>query len=393
MGINHLEQYRQQFPALANKTYFNYGGQGPMPWVALEAIREAHEQIQSRGPFTGATNEWLNQETVQTRQTIATELTVPTDTITLTENVSIGCNIILWGIDWNAGDHILLTDCEHPSVVATVQEIQNRVFVEVSVCPLRDAVDREDPIAIIREYLQPNTRLVCLSHVLWNTGQVLPLTEIVTACHSVNALVLVDAAQSVGLLPLDLTATKVDFYAFTGHKWWCGPAGLGGLYVRPDRLETLRPTFMGWRGITSTPMGDPMGWQRGGVRFEVATSDYALYAGLRAAIAVHQSWGSAQDRYQRILALSRYLWQQLRQSPGITCLRQHPPDSGLISFQLAGYEQKPYGQLHNQVVKWLESETLMVRTLRNPDCIRACVHYFTTEAEIDRLVAALSAHR
>jgi L-cysteine/cystine lyase len=80
----------------------------------------------------------------------------------------------------------------------------------------------------------------------------------------------------------------IDFYAFTGHKWWCGPAGLGGLYVRPEAMEYLAPTFIGWRSITTDAAAHPTGWKPNGQRFEVATSNYPLLAGLRAAIA-HQT--------------------------------------------------------------------------------------------------------
>jgi L-cysteine/cystine lyase len=230
-----------------------------------------------------------------------------------------------------------------------------------------------------------------LSHILWNTGQVLPLGEIVAACHAYPTQqypvqVLVDAAQSVGVLPLDLAALAVDFYAFTGHKWWCGPAGVGGLYVRPEALETLQPTFIGWRGITTDAHGQPAGWERGGKRFEVATSDYALYPALRVAIATQAEWGSMAERFQRIQALSAYLWQALKEFPAIHCLRATPPESGLVSFQLV---DQALGRSHRQLAQFLESQGLMVRTILNPDCVRACVHYLTLESEIDRLVAGV----
>jgi L-cysteine/cystine lyase len=194
---------------------------------------------------------------------------------------------------------------------------------------------------------------------------------------------LVDAAQSVGVLPLNLVELDVDFYAFTGHKWWCGPAGLGGLYVRSELLEDLRPTYVGWRGVTRNSAGYPTGYQPDGRRFEVATSDCALYAGLQAAIATHHLWGTAEQRYQRIKTVSQYLWEQLSKIPSVTCLRTTPPESGLVSFQID--RSNPAS-----VVQSLESQGFLLRTILDPVCIRACVHYFTLESEIDRLVAALS---
>jgi len=382
-----LETYRQQFPALQNKAYFNYGGQGPMPRSAIAAVQQSFEQIQSLGPFSGAMNAWVMEETERTRAAIAQELGVSPETISLTEDVTVGCNIALWGMDWRIGDHILLSDCEHPGIIAAVEEIQRRFGVESSVCPLQDTLNQGDPVSVVARSLQPNTRLVVLSHILWNTGQVLPLAEIVAACHSYSYAhpirVLVDAAQSVGVLPLHLTETGADFYAFTGHKWWCGPEGLGGLYVRPEVRDSLAPTFIGWRGITMDHTGKPMGWKPDGRRYEVATSAYPLYAGLRAAIALHPQMGTPEERYQRIQHLSHLLWQQLSAVPGVHCLHTTPPQSGLVPFQLPG-------KSHAQLVQCLESQGLMLRTLHHPDCVRACVHYLTLESEIARLVGAIA---
>ncbi len=363
-----------------------------MPRRAIEAIIDTYEYIQQTGPFSLQVNTWIQQKVAAMRKAIADELGVPPETITLTENVTAGCNIALWGIDWQAGDHILITDCEHPGVIAIVGEIARRFGVEVSTCPMMATLNQGDPVAVICEHLQPNTRLVVLSHLLWNTGQVLPLAEIVEVCHNYSqsakpVQVLVDAAQSVGSLPLNLTELGADFYAFTGHKWLCGPAGVGGLYVRPEALVNLNPTFIGWRSVNKDDKGKPIGWKEDGRRFEVATSAYPLYEGLRAAIATHQQWGTDRERYQQICQLSQSLWQSLSQLEGINCLKTSPPEAGLVSFQVAGNTP------HQKLVESLEQQGFLLRTIADPDCIRACVHYFTLPAEIDHLVEAIKMAR
>jgi L-cysteine/cystine lyase len=379
-----LDQHREQFPALGNKIYFNYGGQGPMSQRVLDTISQAQTHIQNIGPFSTEVGNWINHETQATREAIASELNVPAQTITFTENVTVGCNIGLWGIDWRAGDHILLSDCEHPGVIATTQEIARRFAVEVSVCPLKATLNQGDPVEAIAQHLRPNTRLVIISHVLWNTGQVLPLDKIVEVCRNNNSLLLVDAAQSVGALPLNLTALGVDFYAFTGHKWLCGPAGVGGLYVRPEARDSLNPTFIGLRGVIVNSEAKPVNWHPDGRRYEVATSGFPLYAGLKEAIAVHNQWGTAQERYQQILHNSQYLWQSLAALPDIKCLRTSPPDSGIVSFQLTN---QPQANL--KLVQFLESQKILLRTIADPICIRASVHYLTLESESDQLVEAI----
>jgi len=392
-----IELHRKQFPALANKNYFNYGGQGPMPQAAIDALNKSQEYIQLHGPFSTQVNNWITQEIEQTRQAIASELNAPPETITITEDVTVGCNIAMWGIDWQAGDHLLLSDGEHPGVIATAQEIGRRFGIEISTCPLVATLNAGNPVDVIAQHLRSNTRLVVLSHILWNTGQVLPLAEIVQLCRqhqgSRPVQILVDAAQSVGLLPLNLTELGADFYAFTGHKWWCGPAGVGGLYVRPEALAgtdscpPLQPTFIGWRSVVIDQTGKPRGWQPDGRRYEVATSAFSQYAGLRAAIATHQQWGTPEERYQQICQLSHYLWQRLNQLSDIVCLRTAPPQAGLVSFQLKNCQGGSSN--HRQLVQFLETQGLMTRTLVDPDCVRACVHYFTLPSEIDQLVEGI----
>ncbi len=383
--MQNLEQYRSQFPSLKQKAYFNYGGQGPMPQAAIEAIATCYQEIQNLGPFSNAANRWITQAGDQTRAAIAGELNVPSSTITLTEDVSVGCNIGLWGIDWKKGDRLILTDCEHPGIIAAAQEIQRRFQVEIIVCPIQQTLNQGNPVEIIANAVNNQTRLVIISHLLWNTGQVLPQGEISKACKQINpdVKILVDAAQSVGSLALNLIADQIDFYAFTGHKWWCGPEGLGGLYVSSEARASLAPTFIGWRGIVSDTSGYPTGFKDDGKRYEIATSAYPLYSGLQAALKIHQSWGSVAQRYQKICQLSHILWQKLREIPQVTCLRESPPEAGLVSFQLANSQ-------HAKLVQSLEDQQILTRTIRDPDCVRACVHYFSSEAEIEQLVDAIA---
>lgn len=380
-----IERQRQQFPGLSLKSYFNFGGQGPLPQPAQAAIASAYEFLQQEGPFSQRVNLWIQQQTELLRQALAEELGASPATITLTENVTVGCNIALWGIDWQAGDGILLSDCEHPGVVATVQEISRRFGVKIATCPIQKTLNQGGAAATIAQHLTPHTRLLLVSHLLWNTGQVLPLSEIVSICHErpQPVQVLVDGAQSVGSLPLNLAQLQADYYAFTGHKWLCGPAGVGGLYIRPEAFANLRPTFIGWRGIDLDSQGQPRGWKADGRRFEVATAAFPQYEGLRAAIALHRQWGSVEERYRQIRHWSKLLWQRLGEIDGVTCLKQSPPEAGLVSFQVRDSIS------HKKLVEELERRGFFLRTLAAPDCIRACTHYFTLPSEIEELVEAV----
>jgi L-cysteine/cystine lyase len=335
-----------------------------------------------------------------TKVAIAQEFQVSPSTITLTENTTVGCNIALWAVDWQQGDRLLLSDCEHPGIIAGAIQIQKRFGIEIDYFPLTntrnssaDGNDSEAVVDLLVQHLQPKTRMVMLSHICWNTGQVLPLKAISKACHDQNVLVAVDAAQSVGVLPLNLADSEADFYAFTTHKWWCSPLGLGALYILPEIFDEIEPVFVGWRGLTGkypTSHNPIVQWRKDGAKFEVASSTYALYEAMRIAIAHANSWGTQMQRYQRICQLSKILWERLDALPHIDCIRQLPPESGLISFKVnqelaqSAIAKKP----HSLIAKQLESEhQILIRALPDPDCLRASVHYLTSIADIDLLVS------
>ena len=384
MSPSQSPEFRQNFPGVNHKVYFNYGGQGILPRSSLDAILSTYQFLEENGPFSIKANAWIQEKTALLRQDLAKELGTTPETLTITDNVTAGCNIVLWGLDWQAGDHLLMTDCEHPGVIGIVEALVDRFGITYSTCPIAETLNEGDPAQVIRKHLTPKTRLVLVSHLLWNTGQVLPLSEIMKVCRQYSGdypvQVLVDAAQSAGSLSLNLSELDVDYYAFTGHKWFCGPSGVGGLYVNPLLIADLRPTYVGWRGITYGKQGEMTGWKIDGSRFEIATSAYPQFEGLRAAIAVHQSAGNSQERYQQICQNSSYLWEGLKQIPQLTCLKNTPPEAGLVSFEVKN-------ELSQAVlVQNLEKEGFFVRTIGSPNCIRACCHYFTSPEEIDGLL-------
>ncbi|MBL1208303.1 aminotransferase class V-fold PLP-dependent enzyme [Geminocystis sp. GBBB08] len=381
-----IQQHRQQFLGLKDKFYFNFGGQGILPQSALQKIIDSYEHIDKVGPFGLKMNSWIEENISTAKKSIASEIGVTSESITLTENVSVSCNIPLWGIEWQKEDEILLTDAEHYGIIAIVKEISRRFGVKIVTCPIIDTLNHDNPVEVIKNHLTPHTRLVVISHILWNTGQVLPLKEIVSVCHNYTysqqqIQVLVDGAQSVGSLPLNLIESEVDFYGCTGHKWLCGAAGVGFLYVRQDLITSVSPTFIGWRGLnyskTDLPFADDSR------RYEVATSAYPLFTALKEAIAVHQQWGTIEQRYHRICELSNYLWTQLTKIEGIECLKHTAPESGLVSFYLKN------GKDANKMVKILEEKGFYLRTLVNPYCLRACIHYLTLETEIEALIKVI----
>ena len=395
---------RSLCPALANKTYFNYGGQGPLPTPSLEAITTSWKRIQELGPFTTDIWPYISSEVSKTRGRLARLCNVPAHRLALSENVTTGCVLPLWGLPLNDGDHILISDCEHPGVVAACHELARRRQLQVNTLPVKQlrrgreqqARTDRDVLEAIEQQLTSRTRLVVLSHLLWNTGQQMPIAEVAAQLqqHPAQPYLLVDAAQSVGQIPVAEAAQAADIYAFTGHKWACGPEGLGGVAISERMLSEANPTVIGWRSLqdeTRAVADDPDPFHHDSRRFEVATSCVPLMAGLRCSLDLLEQEGSDGDRLARIRALSELLWRELQSFPGISPLLDSPPPAGLVSFQINTLAAV---STPADAVKALGREQIWIRNLADPACLRACTHICTSQSEIAQLtdqIQALSA--
>ena len=385
-------ELRDLMPALAGKTYFNYGGQGPLPEPSLEAIIASWRTIQALGPFTSAVWPFVEAQVAAVRSRLAAACGVGPHRIALTENVTSGCVLPLWGLQWQAGDELLISDCEHPGVVAACQELARREGLSLAVLPVQaiSAQFGEDQLQAavltsLEQALTPRTRMVVLSHLLWNTGAVMPIAQVAERLqgHGRQPWLLVDAAQSMGSIPVAEAAAAADIYAFTGHKWLCGPEGLGGVALSERLLEQAQPTLIGWRSLRHEGSAGSS-WHGDARRFEVATSCVPLLAGLASSMDLLDAAGSVEVRLSQIRQRGGQLWQGLQTISGLEPLLQEPPPAGLVSFKCTG-SGAPSPEA---MVAQLGSQAIWLRSLDDPHCLRACTHITTTEAEVDRLLGA-----
>ncbi len=386
--------FRNFCPALLNKTYFNYGGQGPLPTPSLEAIQASWRRIQELGPFTTDVWPFIGAEVSSTRRRLAQLCGVAPHRLALSENVTSGCVLPLWGLPFDSGDRLLISDCEHPGVVAACVELARREGLTIDTLPVKQLRGDQPStdagvMDALEQSLTPRSRLVVLSHLLWNTGQIMPIPAVAErlAQHPQAPYLLVDAAQSFGQIPVQDAAAAADIYAFTGHKWACGPEGLGGVALSERVLNEGQPTVIGWRSLQDESKADLSSsdpFHHDSRRFEVATSCVPLMAGLRCSLELLDQEGSAETRLMRIRQLSGDLWSGLREMPGVKPLMEVPPASGLVSFQLS-CDAAPA-----EVVQQLGQQGLWIRDLADPSCLRACTHVTTTEAETEALTTAIA---
>src|ERR671936_2374331 len=191
----------------------NAGRLGPLSRATLAAMDEQirHDQELGRGGIA-----WFASVTAlreQVRAQLAALLGTTPERIALTFSTTDGCNIVLSGLDLTADDEVVTTDAEHPGLLAPLGASAARIRVaEVTKRPTADALD------IVLAQVTPRTRLVALSHVLWTTGQVMPVHELKA---ETGLPILVDGAPSVGALPVEVG--ELDFYTVSRQKWLCGP--------------------------------------------------------------------------------------------------------------------------------------------------------------------------
>lgn len=385
ISLESLLAQRRKFPALQNKKYLNFGAQGVMSQSAIDAILETYKFVQKEGPLSGKMFSWILKHCRELKELLCAEFGGEPANYALTQNATEGCNIILWGLDWQPGDTLLCGDSEHNGVMASVYQLCQRKKLNLKILNLAGQESDESLLAELDSAFNQNEsqmpRLFLFSHVLWNTGKVLPLEKISRLCREKGIKTLVDGAQSAGVLPLDLSKAGADYYACTGHKWLCGPEGVGFLFIDAAALECIEPIFAGWRGSKFGPLGEPLGWLDGAGRFESATAAFPLLSGLKEAIKVHNAFANQKARYELIKKNIECLKKRLSEIEGLKLLDSGSL-SGLLSFSIFGKDDM-------KLLTALEKRSFILRTIPNPPCLRVSLHYFS-KPDLEGFVESLT---
>jgi len=234
-----LAELRARFPVLARLAYLNAGTNGPLPAAAVAAAREQLEREERDGRAGMPHFERRLALAQQLREGYAARLGCAPADVALTTSTTDGIGRVLLALDLRPGEEIVTSDEEHPGLLGPLAAQRAR-GVDVRVAPF----------AQLAEAVGPRTRLVACSHVSWVSGRVAP-----AALAQLDVPVLLDGAQGVGAVPLDVHALGVAAYAGSGQKWLCGPEGTGMLYVAPKLREWLRPPAPGYVSLADPLAG------------------------------------------------------------------------------------------------------------------------------------------
>ncbi len=301
--------------------------------------------------------------------------------LALIHHTSEGMNFISHGVSLDAGDEILILENEYPSNVYPWEHWRER-NVRVHAVPMADTP--EAFLEGLRAAWGPRTRLVTLSAVHWCTGMPLPLVEIGRLCAERGAAWVVDGAQGVGLLELDVKAAAIHYMSFPAWKWLLGPVGLGVLYVAREHLESLRPIFKGTESVPGDQDYLPYKhtWKPTADRFGISTGSLNDWVYFDASLAYLQGIGFARVR-ERIRHLSTRLSDGLRTAGFAVHSDAHPAHaSGIVAVSRPGLDPAA-------AVKTLKEKHIIaaVRLGR----IRLAPHVYISEKQIDTVVDTLAA--
>ena len=351
--------FRAQFPVLAGLAYLNAGTEGPVPTAAAEAVQARVQRDLTEGRVGRPYFETVLELAATMRAGYAEVLGAGPGEVALTGSTTDGVNSVLGGLRLAPGDEILTSDEEHPGLLAPLRLARIRQGVSM----------RAVPFETLPEALGPRTRLVACSHVSWVSGRLADVPALVAG----GVPVLLDAAQALGAIPVDVHALGVDFYAASGQKWLCGPEGSGCLYVRRDRLDDLEPPWPGYMALA----GDK------GLHSELAEGTSRLDLGFPPAI--RSAWARAS---LDVLAAAGWPWVHERAAS----LAQ------LLADRLAarGIEVAPRGR--TTLVSWpvrdaeaevarLAQAGFVIRSIPAAGLLRASVGAWSSEDEIERLAA------
>ena len=264
-----LESYRDHFPILEHTTYLISHSLGPMPLGAEENLLRYAREWRERGVRAWAEGWWEASTSVGDQ--LARIFAAAPGTTVMHQNVAVAQAVVLSCFEFEPPrNRIVYGEGEFPSV-RYLYQAQRRRGAEVEIVADADAV---------LEAIDERTLLVPVSHVLFKTGEIQDVEAIVERAHESGALVVLDAYQSVGSVPLDVTGLGVDFAVGGSVKWLCGGPGAGWLYVRPDLIDRLEPTFTGWQAHARPFAFEPeQEYASGAARFLTGTPNVpALYA-------------------------------------------------------------------------------------------------------------------
>jgi selenocysteine lyase/cysteine desulfurase len=385
-----VEALRADTPACRERLHFNNAGASLMPRPVVETVVE-HLELEARiGGYEAADAE--HERIAAVYRSCARLINCQPEEVALLENATRAWDAAFYAIPFSAGDRIVTGRAEYCSNYMAYLQVTRATGAEIVV--IDDDEHGQIDVDELRAATDERVKLISLTHVPTSGGLVNPAAEVGQVARDADVLYLLDATQSVGQMPVDVAAIGCDFLATTGRKFMRGPRGTGFLYVHRDRIADLHPAVVEVGGAEWTER-NAYTLKEDAERFETWEVSYALQLGLGRAIDYALELGVA-TTWERVQSLGEVLRTALAQIDGVTVHDLGATKCGIVTFSadaVAGEHLK--GALRAQAINVEVSEpddTRLDFEARNlKQMIRASVHYFNTDDEIDRFCATVAA--
>ena len=393
-----VEKVRQDFPILnTGIIYFDSASSSLTPEQVLQKMlkfyRDSRANVE-RGVHR--LSQKASEQYNEAQSKVASLLNARSDNeIIMTKNTTEGINTIANGIKWKRGDKIVTSILEHHSNYVVWLRLKERYGVEVEVVMPRKPVThgRLDP-ADFEKAIDNKTRLIAVTHVSNVLGSVTPIEEITRIAHENEALVLVDAAQSVPHMKVDVQEIGCDFLACSGHKM-CGPTGVGVLYMNEEAMQEVEPLTFGGGAIEDVDINSYK-LNKTSKRYEAGTPPIAEVIGLGAAVDYLQKLGIKNiEDYE--MELTKQMYNEFRNIPNVEVYGPEPEHKiGIMAFNIDSLNS------HDVALALDVSANIMTRSghhcalpllkhvIKKDGLVRASTYFYNTKEEVTKLTETVS---
>ncbi|MBD0325192.1 MAG: aminotransferase class V-fold PLP-dependent enzyme [Pyrinomonadaceae bacterium] len=371
------ESLRALFPLAEHTVYLNHAAVSPLPLPTIRAVEAQMQDVSANGALNY--RRWVAVKE-NSRKLAAAMLGARPEQLAFMRNTSDGLSTVANGLRWRVGDNIVTFRREFPSNVYPWLRLRQAHGVEVRMCEEREGrIELKELINMI----DARTRIVAISHIQYGSGFRADLERIGRAARMVDALLVVDSIQSMGVVPIDAESELIDVAAAASHKWLLAPEGVGLLYLSDRARERIEPTLVGWMSVPEPEAYSDFeqDWTHGALAWETGTAPTALIHGLEASLKLLHETGVARIN-SYLNELTDYLCERLNGSNyEVVSSRRTGEKSQIVCI-------RPRGDLTSMsLYSHLKRQNII--TAPRGDRLRIAPHLYNITSEIDALINAL----
>ena len=366
----------------SDKIYLNNAAVSLMPLQSIEAMKEFLMSYNSIGPDSKDSEPFITEKLRNVRKIIAEIISCQPDEVILTQSTTDGINTVANGLSFNDKSNIIIRGMghEHHSNFYPWIKLKDKILIKHLPIDENGFFKLDD----LESFVDDNTKLVALSHALYNTGSILPVKEIGKILQD-KIPFFIDSAQTIGCIgKIDVSKIKCNFMSFNGSKWLCGPMGTGLFYCNRKSSELLEPMTIG--GESAIIYDDSnLAFKELPDKFQTGFRNYVGIVGLESSVRYLLKFGM-NNIHKKNQYLSNLFREELLKIPNI--ILYGPENSNdrtsIVSFNIKGLDSQ-------KIVDKLEKQNIIlaVREIMEKKIVRASPHFFNTESEILQIIDAI----